>query len=91
MVKLEILSPIAQVRITKSRLAPRLGRLDGKRGGLYWNGKAGGDVALAHMRQILEKRADIAEFGLIRSALPGPKEKVEEAKTYDAVIGAAGD
>ena len=91
MAKLEILNPVAQVSVKKSSLAPRLATLDNKRIALYWNGKGGGNIALNRIRELLESKLDGMEFKLIQSSVPGPKERVEEAKTFDGVIASTGD
>ena len=91
MASLEILNPVAQVSVERRSLAPRLPTLDKKRIALYWNGKGGGDTALIRVSQQLESKVEGTKFELIRSAIPGPKEKVEYAKSFDGVIGATGD
>ena len=91
MAKLEILNPVAQVLVRKTSLAPRLATLENKRIGLYWNSKPGGEVALTRISELLESRFGGMDFKLIRSSVPGPKDRVEEAKTFDGVIGTTGD
>ena len=91
MAKLEILNPVAQVRLVRSALAPRLSSLDGKRIALFWTGKPGGDIALKRVGQMLEGRYNDITLELIRSGTPGPKETVEYAATFDGVIGGFGD
>ena len=91
MAELEILNPVAQVSVHKSSLAPRLGNLDNKRIALYWNGKPGGDIALNRIGQLLESKFGDVKVEFINSRNPGPKEKVEYAKTFDGVIGGFGD
>lgn len=91
MAKLEILNPVANVMVHKTSLAPRLASLEKKRIGLYWNGKSGGDVALNRIGQLLESRFGGVSFAFIRSGFPGPKERLEEARTFDGVIGGTGD
>ncbi len=91
MAKLEILSPVAHSAVSKSSLAPRPTTLDNKRIALYWNGKGGGDIALARIGELLDNRFKGLKLELIRSAIPGPKEKLERAKSFDAVICATAD
>ncbi len=91
MQELTIMNPVAHMSARKSALAPRLSTLENKRIGLYWNGKAGGDVALDCVRQLMEQKIPSAKFTLIRSGIPGPKAKLEEAKVFDGVIGTTCD
>ena len=91
MAELEVLNPVAHVSIRRVLLAPQLKSLEGKRVGLYWNAHQGGDIALARVSQLLESKFKGMSFRLIKSSVTGPKEKVEEAKTFDAVIGATAD
>ncbi len=91
MERLEVVSPIAQVRVRKAGLAPRLTTFDKKRVGLYWNAKAGGDVALTRIGDVLRTTHPGIELELIRSTTPGPKESLAHAKTFDAIVGGTGD
>ena len=91
MAKLEILNPVAQVRMARSALAPRLTSLDGKRIALFWTGKPGGEIALKHIGQMLEGAYPDIKLELIRSGTPGPRETVEYAATFEGVIGGFGD
>ncbi len=91
MAQLEVLNPVAQHFGHDTALAPRLQTLDKKRIGLYWNGKPGGEIALARVKELLGKKLQGAEFKLIKSSVPGPKECVEEGKTFDAIIASTGD
>ena len=91
MVQLEVLNPVAQVSVRRSSLTPRLPTLNKKRIALYWNGKPGGDIALAYLGQLLKARYSDADFELIRSSTNGAKEKVDYAKTFDGVIGGSFD
>lgn len=91
MASLEVLNPVAFTKVRKLRVAPRLSSLDNKRIGLYWNAKMGGEKALARIADHITKKYKGVEFKLIKSAVPGPKEKVKEAKTFDALIASTGD
>lgn len=53
---LRVLHPIAQIREQKGASAPRLSSLEGKRIGLYWNHKPGGDAALQRAGELLKRR-----------------------------------
>ena len=91
MAKLTVLNPVALVKVSKSSFARRPASLDNKRIGLYWNAKFGGDKALAHVEQLLKGKLEGAEFKLIKSSVPGTKDAVNEAKSFDAVIASTGD
>ena len=91
MAKIEILNPVAQVRVRNSSLSPRPATLDNSRIGLYWNGKPGGDTALAYLGQLMETKYRGVQLELIRSGTNGAKEHVEYAMTFDGVIGGCAD
>ena len=88
---LTVVSPIAGVKTKKAGLAPRVADLGNKRVALYWNAKAGGDIALTRIGEALTSRFPGIELELVRSATPGPKESLEHARTFQAVIGGTGD
>ena len=54
--RLEILNPQAQTAEETVKAAPRSADLCGKRIGLYWNMKAGGDHALSSAADVLAAR-----------------------------------
>lgn len=56
MAQLRVLHPVARTVEHHVTAAPRPGDLAGKRLGLYWNMKAGGDVALEQTGALLQKR-----------------------------------
>ncbi len=56
MAEIEVLNPVALTQQFKVSPAQRLGDLTGKTVGLYWNTKAGGEVALAYISELLKKR-----------------------------------
>ena len=53
---LQVLNPVAHKASKKGASAPRLTQLSGKRVGLYWNRKAGGDAALKRTETLLKER-----------------------------------
>ncbi|MCS7207549.1 MAG: hypothetical protein NZ951_06430 [Dehalococcoidia bacterium] len=97
MVPLKVFNPVAKPVQTRITPAPRLTDLNGKRIGLYWNIKAGGDVALEHTRALLEKRFPGARFSfypgdvgfMIRHMTPRLADRI--AREVDAVIGTTSD
>ncbi len=97
MVKLQILNPQASTAITPASLATRVSGLSGKTIGLYWNMKAGGDVALEQTAHFLGQRFPNAEFryytgsvgATMRHATAEDAERV--ARECDAVVGTTAD
>lgn len=89
--KLEILNPVANSVVKKTAVAGRVKDLTNKRIGLYWNGKAGGDVALTTIGEHLVRRFEGAQVELIASSIPGGKDKIEAAKQFAAVVGSTAD
>lgn len=67
MARLVIVNPVAEPK-AESALAVRFdaaqrsASLEGKVVGLYWNGKAGGEVALARTREQLQRIFPTAQF-----------------------------
>ncbi len=94
---LEILNPQAKTAEEVVKASPRPASLAGKRIGLYWNLKAGGDHALTHAAKLLAERFPGATFtrywgevgGLIRMATPEDVGRM--AAECDAVIGTSSD
>ena len=91
MAKIEILNPVAQVRVRNSSLSPRPATLDNSRIALYWNGKPGGDTALTYLGHLMETKYRDVQLELIRSVTNGAKENLEYAMTFDGVIGGCAD
>ena len=62
MSEIEVFNPVAET--VKAHVAPAVRPTDlaGKRIGLYWNYKSGGDLALAHVKELLGKRYPDARF-----------------------------
>jgi len=56
MARIEVLNPVASSAEFKVEPAKRLGTLEGKTIGLYWNMKSGGELALAHIGRRLRER-----------------------------------
>ena len=53
---LKVMNPVARFRQQRIEPAQRLGNLSGKTIGLYWNMKAGGDMALERTAELLKRR-----------------------------------
>lgn len=91
---LEVLNPVAPTagQLERLTLVPRPPSLEGKRVGLYWNYKRGGDVALKRVGDFLQARFP----GLKTDFLPvqrGPRREVlhKLVQGYDAVVGSTAD
>ena len=97
MATLHIVNPQASTLITPVSLADRVGDLSGKTVGLYWNLKAGGNVALEHTAYLLGQRFPGAEFkyyhgsvgASMRHATAEDAEQV--ARECDSVVGTTSD
>lgn len=95
--RLEILNPQAQTVEQTVKPANRPSDLRGKRIGLYWNLKAGGDYALARAAELLSQRFPGVTFtrywgevgSLFRMATAADVERM--AAQCDAVIGTTSD
>ncbi len=89
--RLEVLNPVADTMARAVGVVPRPKDLANKRLGLYWNAKGGGDVALLRVAEHLGNRFPGVSCELIHSSVAGVKEKLDQAKRYDVVLGATGD
>ncbi|MBI4611756.1 MAG: hypothetical protein HY726_22435 [Candidatus Rokubacteria bacterium] len=95
--RLEVLNPQAQTVEQTVKAAHRPSDLTGKRIGLYWNLKAGGDHALTRAAELLSQRVPGAAFSrywgevgsLFRMATAADVERI--AADCDAVIGTTSD
>lgn len=97
MVSLEVLNPVAEKRRHHVPPAPRPTDLKGKTIGLYWNLKAGGDVALDAVQGLLGKRCEGARFkrfvgsvGFMMRHLTA-EDAGRIARECDAVVGTTSD
>jgi len=94
MAQLTVLNPVAipQSELRSYPLAPRDGRLQGKRVGLWWNQKRGGDLALKRVEELLRGRCADLEFVWYRDYFPASAEIVARAaRECQAVVGSTGD
>ncbi|MDP2916331.1 MAG: hypothetical protein Q8O16_00205 [Dehalococcoidia bacterium] len=66
------------------RFAPRINAFDGKRIGLYWNGKPNGDFYLNRVAELLEKR--YKDIKIIKFWEVDPKETAHPDKKSDAAL-----
>jgi len=91
---LEVLHPVAvsQGKIDRAELAPVPQSLGGKRVGLLWNAKRGGEVALRRSGEILQERFQDCQVTFYPGMMPAPKAIMERAKQdCDVIIGATAD
>jgi len=94
-VRLEVLNPAGEVQeLSGKSLAPRPDTLDGKRLGLIFNQKTGGDVLLQRTAELLQERYKLAEvnwFSRVCCVEP-PEGYIENAvKGSDIAVAAASD
>ena len=97
MAQLELLNPVAETVHQVIQPAPRLTDFKGKRIGLYWNMKAGGDLALARVAEHLTSQYDgltaqeyVGSVGFIMRHMT-PEDADRVARECDAVIGTTSD
>jgi hypothetical protein len=96
MAELSIFNPVAEVRTAeKFTSATKLRDLNGKRVGLFWNGKAGGDMVLSRTAELLKQRYDGLIFKDYTGAENARKISPEQANTIasenDALIASTSD
>ena len=93
-VTIEVLNPVAQRLADFRRVAgaPRPSALEGKRIGLLWNLKRGGDVALEAVGMALQQRFPGTTLVKIWGTRRNPPETFTKIQQEcDVVIGATGD
>lgn len=90
---IKVLNPVAKISSQHFKCAERSKSLKNKTIGLFWNGKGGGNVALARIADNLKSELgyefNIKEFKDDFPSSPYIIEKV--SSSCDAVIGATGD
>ena len=99
MAKLQVVNPVAvpkaETQAARRLAAPaRLRSLSGKTVGLFWNGKSGGELALARVRENLGRMFDGVRFVDYLSALTlraSPAQIESMVRDCDAVIGSTAD
>ena len=92
--QLEVLNPMAVSQGTIDRAEPAKGpeSLKGKRIGLLWNSKRGGETALRRAGEILTERFPDSQVIFYSGEMPAPKAVMERAKTEcDVVLGSTAD
>jgi hypothetical protein len=90
--KLEVLNPVADLPSEPLKPALRPQSLDGKRVGLYWNYKPGGNYALERVGEQIKARFKAASVKMYSSPRPVLKSVLDAVKSEcDVVVGATGD
>ena len=97
MAKLEVLNPVAEAEEKLIPPASRVKDLSGKRVGLYWNMKSGGDFALDRIEALLKERLPgisthryIGSVGfMMRHLTPEDAERISQE--CDVVVGTTND
>jgi hypothetical protein len=86
------MNPVAKCTGGDVAPAPRLSTLSDKTIGIYWNTKAGGDVALQRVAEIIQKDFPGVRFNNYVHHPPTPSDMIEDMLSQcDAVIGSTGD
>ena len=97
MTQLHVRSPVALPLETELTPARRGADLAGRRIGLYWNIKAGGDVALRHASELLGRRFEGASFVDLMGSVGVTMRHLTQADaeqvvaSCDVVVGTTGD
>ena len=90
--KLEVLNPVATFGSQRIKPALRPLSLDGKRVGLYWNFKPGGNYALERVGEEIKARFKDVSVKMYPSPRPVPKSVLSAVKNEcDVVVGATAD
>lgn len=97
MAGIKVLNPVAPSLESRVDPAPRVGDLEGKRIGLYWNLKTGGDLALRRVEELLQARFPGARFAyyqgevghMMRHLTPAGADRI--ARECDAIVGTTAD
>lgn len=97
MFELKVLNPVAPPVERRSEPAPRVSDLSGKRVGLYWNMKGGGDVALQRIATVLGAKYPTATFSHHQGDVGAMTRRVTKAAAdriaaaSDVLIGTTAD
>ena len=97
MAQLEILNPVAATAKRSATAADRPKTLDGKRVGLFWNNKVGGNTALRAAAEALGKRHRTLTFKEYQGSVGSsnrymtPQDLALISSECDVVIGSTAD
>lgn len=95
-VKLEVFNPLARIDVQRIQPAARVPDLNNKRVLLYWNGKVNSDVAVAHVKELFEKRFKGQQYNIFKGIIgwiPLPEELVNAILDWkpDVIVAAGAD
>jgi hypothetical protein len=89
---LEVLNPVADMPSEMVQPAARPLSLEGKRVGLYWNYKPGGNYALERVGEAIKARFNVMSVKMYSSPRPVLKSVLDAVKNEcDVLVGATGD
>jgi predicted secreted hydrolase len=94
---LSVRNPVAESIVQTVQPAPRVADLNGKHVGLYWNVKAGGDLALERTEVLLRERFPDTKFSYYRGTVGMVMRHVSAAeadriaKEVDVIVGTSSD
>ena len=97
MAELIVANPVAESEVQRIEPAPRPHDLAGKRIGLYWNLKPGGNIGLDRVESRLRERFATTEFVRFEGSVGAsvrhltPKDADRVASQVQAVVGTTGD
>ncbi|MEK7877881.1 MAG: hypothetical protein AAB325_17025 [Pseudomonadota bacterium] len=90
--KLEVLNPVASTDTRRIKPALRPPSLDGKRVGLYWNYKPGGNYALDRVGEEIKARFKGVSVKMYPSPRPVPQSVLNAVRSEcDVVVGSTAD
>jgi hypothetical protein len=91
---LEVLHPVASLHgdVEGTPPAPRPKSLEGKRVGLVWNAKRGGEIALDRVGELLQECFKGVTVKRYDGGFPNPKNLLQQAiAEHDVLVGTTGD
>jgi hypothetical protein len=94
MYKLEVMNPVAELQGAgiQSDVAPRSPDLTGKKVGLIWNRKSGGDAVLERVGSELRDRYPNLTTKLYAGGIPTPQAILDQAsEECDVFVGSSSD
>ncbi len=97
MVDLVVANPVAEPEVQQIEPAARPSGLAGKRIGLYWNLKPGGNVGLDQVERRLSERYPSSSFVRVQGSVGAsvrhltPKDADRVAEQCEVVVGTTGD
>lgn len=97
LVELEVANPVAESTLVEITPAARLADLAGKRIGLYWNFKPGGNIGLDRVAALLQQQYQGMTFTHFQGGIGAAvrhltkQEADDAAAAFDAVVGTTGD